>query len=90
MEDEIKPEDPIVIASGTGLLSRAQIVAMVGEMIPAGMVIATRAYDEVDAAPRSRFFPALPKASPTNPERAAWNAAVDARKAAKRAGKEQG
>jgi len=98
--NEIGPNDKIVVMSGTEPLSRETFDAMMASLIPAGYTIAMRDPAEAERLitggegdvpePRtvglSRNF-AAPYGKPINPERDAWNAAVAAKKAEKKAKK---
>lgn len=96
MGGEITPDSPVVIASGTGVWNRAEFDAFFSQVISLGMEIDTRGPNIGDHEERlgrrtgkSRGFAApygAPR-KPTNPERDAWNAAVDQRKANKLARK---
>jgi len=65
------------VASGTGVWSRKQFDAFFGQLLLGERQMPNRAEPVTNQV--------APK--PTNPERDAWNAAVDAKKAAKRARK---
>jgi hypothetical protein len=78
MEDEILPGDKIVFMSGSEPTSREVLDAMLAAN-----------YQVVTVRPgvHGRTQGALAPYKPTNPERDAWNAAVDAKKAEKKAKK---
>lgn len=89
MTESIGPDDKVVIMSGTGVPSPDFIRAFINAAIPKGFVIDTRsaegyrAYDEIGSSRVDASH--VPKI--TNPERDAWNAAIDQKKADKKARK---
>jgi hypothetical protein len=72
-KSEIEPDDCIVVASGTGVWSRAEFDAFFG-----------RLFDPVAPTPPT---PAQIAARAARDERDAWNAAVDERRRAKQIAK---
>jgi hypothetical protein len=81
----IGPDDKVVIMSGTEPISGEAFDAMLAQLILTGAVDDSAPcvghHDEI-------WYGGAPnKLKPTNPERDAWNAAVDAKKAEKKARK---
>lgn len=89
---ESTPDDKMVILSGTEPISRAMFDAMLVALVPDTRHVAGSHEDRDDRKLREFGYsyggsPSRMKTKPTNPERDAWNAAVDAKKADKKAKK---
>lgn len=87
MTESIGPDDNVVVMSGTGMLDPGVFRAFINASIPKGMVIATRDSGEGYMTITSSRGETLRLPKITNPERDAWNAAIDQKKADKKARK---